>query len=74
MENTFSVFLPAARGKGVDFNFTVADNVPEISVGDQTRINQFLTNLAGNAVKFTKKGKWRYTSQRATADLAASWN
>ncbi len=57
VEDTKNILLPASKNKGLDLDFMVADNVPETLVGDQTRINQILTNLAGNAVKFTQKGR-----------------
>ena len=57
VENTFNILLPIAKSKGLEFNFMVADNVPETLLGDQTRLNQILTNLAANAVKFTENGK-----------------
>jgi signal transduction histidine kinase len=57
MENTFNVFFPSVKGKGVDLDCTVAHDVPETLVGDRKRINLVLTNLAANAVKFTPKGK-----------------
>lgn len=56
VETTYNVLLPLARGKGLDFNFTVAEDVAETMVGDQLRLNQVMTNLAGNAVKFTERG------------------
>ena len=57
VKNTFNILLPAAMSKGLDFNSIVTADVPEILVGDQARVNQILTNLAGNAVKFTGKGR-----------------
>ncbi len=45
-----------AEEKGLRFEININPDLPEVVKGDPTRLNQILTNLASNAVKFTDKG------------------
>jgi signal transduction histidine kinase len=46
-----------AEEKGLEFRAVVEEGLPEIMYGDVKRITQCLLNLAGNALKFTKRGR-----------------
>jgi signal transduction histidine kinase/DNA-binding response OmpR family regulator len=45
-----------ARGKDLEFKCYFDDSMPEILYGDEIRIRQIITNIANNAVKYTKAG------------------
>jgi len=50
------VFAFRIREKGLQFESSVAETVPDFLLGDAARLRQILLNLLGNAVKFTDKG------------------
>ena len=48
---------PRLAGKDVDLKMELDSRIPEIIIGDPTRLSQVLTNLLSNAAKFTEKGQ-----------------
>jgi PAS domain S-box-containing protein len=72
VQQTADLFADRARRKQVELVCLVHHEVPDAVLGDPGRVRQVLTNLLGNAVKFTSEGEIivRVTSERiAGADI-----
>lgn len=56
VNETMTLLAPSAHDKGLELSLRVNGDVPDLLSGDPLRLQQILTNLTGNAIKFTEQG------------------
>ena len=68
IEEVLGMLAEQSQRKGLELAGLVDPRIPEHLVGDPTRLRQVLTNLVGNAVKFTSLGQVSLRAKLVTSD------
>jgi len=68
VEDTLDLVAEKASAKRIDLAAHVPRDVPDLVRGDPGRVRQVLTNLVGNAVKFTSQGGVTVTARTLRRD------
>ena len=71
IDETIHLLAPSAHDKNLELSIMIASDVPDEVIGDAMSLQQVLTNLIGNAIKFTQQGNIEIQIQRIkTAEQA----
>jgi len=62
IKEVISMLQMQAEAKGLEITLGFENELPGVFVSDPTRLRQILTNLIGNAIKFTHRGGIRVTA------------
>jgi PAS domain S-box-containing protein len=63
LANIANIFYPKAEEKDIELLFEIDTQIPRTLIGDALRLQQVLTNLTDNAIKFTNDGKVGITAK-----------
>lgn len=56
LDEVVTLLAHAAHDKGLELTLNIRNDVPDNVIGDPLRLQQVITNLVGNAIKFTENG------------------
>lgn len=68
LQDVSNLLRASAQQKGLSLHCEISPDVPRFIEGDPTRIRQILTNLLGNAVKFTLRGHATISAHLMTSE------
>lgn len=56
IHQNINLFLANSNAKGILLDYQLSDDIPEYLYADDNRLTQIISNLIGNAIKFTNQG------------------
>ena len=68
-DDVTSLFWEKASSKGLDLAARIAPGMPQAILADPVRLNQILSNLVNNALKFTEQGQVLISMHVESGDL-----